>query len=255
MVKEVSLIDVYAHLEELNDLSESLKEARETGVKGIIAVGMNAESNQKTLEIAQANHGYVYPALGYHPWEIREEEVEENLSFIRGHVEGCVALSEIGLDYKMRVKKELQWKVFDDLLDIANEFDKPIIIHCRYSHRRAFEMVEGKKIKKAVFHWYSGPIDLLDKILATGYFVSATPALLYSPPHQEAIKLSPLEGILLETDTPVSYRGREARPKDVRISLNEVARIKGLDPLRVSEQTAMNASRFFQISFQDIWED
>jgi TatD DNase family protein len=82
-----------------------------------------------------------------------------------------------------------------------------------------------------------------------GYFVSATPALIYSPPHQEAIKLVPLERILLETDTPVSYQGREARPKDVWISLKEVARIKRSDVSVVSERTTANASRFFQISF------
>jgi TatD DNase family protein len=89
----------------------------------------------------------------------------------------------------------------------------------------------------------------LGKILADGHFISATPALIYSPPHQEAIKLAPLERILLETDTPVSYQGREARPKDVRISMERVATLKGLDPLKVSEQTTINACRFFRISF------
>jgi TatD DNase family protein len=72
--------------------------------------------------------------------------VEANLSFIRDHVGDGVALGEIGLDYKIKVKKELQWRVFEALLDIALEFNKPVIIHCRYSHRRVFEMVKGKKI-------------------------------------------------------------------------------------------------------------
>ena len=54
-------MDCHVHLDELNDLSESLKEAR---VKGIIAVGMDVESNKKILQIAQGNPGYVYPALG-----------------------------------------------------------------------------------------------------------------------------------------------------------------------------------------------
>ena len=58
------LVDCHAHLDELNDLSELLKEAREAGVKGIIAVGMDVESNKKILQIAQRNPGYVYPALG-----------------------------------------------------------------------------------------------------------------------------------------------------------------------------------------------
>ena len=247
---EVSLVDSHTHLEDLDDLPESLEEAKAAGICGIIAVGMDIESNKRVLKITAANSQFVYAALGYHPWEIKEEEVEANLSFIQDHVEEGVALGEIGLDYKIKVKKELQWKVFEELLDIALESNKPVIIHCRYSHRRAFEVVGEKKIKRAVFHWYSGPVDLLDKIMSMGYFISATPALVYSPPHQEAIRRAPLERILLETDTPVSYQGKESRPKDVWISLEQVARLKKLDPNIVSEQTTTHASQFFQIPFR-----
>ena len=245
------LVDGHAHLEELNDLTESLQGAKEAGVCGIVAVGMDIESNKKILKIAEANPRYVYPALGYHPWKIKEEEVEANLSFIRDHVEEGLALGEIGLDYRIKVKKELQWKVFKELLDIALESNRPVIIHCRYSHQRAFEMVKEKKIEKAIFHWYSGSLDLLDEILAMGYFISATPALVYSPPHQEAVKRAPIEKILLETDTPVSYQGKEARPKDVQMSLGEVVRVKKLDRLIVTEQTTANASNVFGISFHN----
>jgi len=245
-----ALVDCHAHLEQLDDLPASLQEAKEAGVCGILAVGMDIESNKKILQIAGANTRYVYPALGYHPWEIKEEDAETNLFFIRDHVEEGVALGEIGLDYRIKVKKDLQWEVFGELLNIARESNKPVIIHCRYSHRRAFEMAKEKRIKRAVFHWYSGSADLLEEILSKGYFISATPALVYSPPHQEAIKRAPIERILLETDTPVSYQGREARPKDVRVSLKEVARLKNLDPLTVAKLTTANASQFFEIPFQ-----
>jgi len=244
---QIPLIDAHAHLDELADLTESLQEAKIAGVRAIIAVGMDVESNRKVLQIAEADPGYVYPAIGYHPWEIREKEVDANLSFIRDHVQEGVALGEVGLDYIIKVKKELQWKIFGEILDIALESNMPVIIHCRFSHRRAFEMVKERKIKQAVFHWYSGPVDLLDKILSTGYFISATPASVYSPPHREAIQRAPIERILLETDTPVSYRGREARPKDVRVSLEEVAKLKRLEPSLVAVQTTANASEFFQI--------
>jgi TatD DNase family protein len=244
------LVDCHAHLEQLDDLPKSLQEAKEAGVCGVIGVGMDVESNERVLQIAEAHPCYIYPALGYHPWQIKEEEVEANLSFIRGHVEECVALGEIGLDYKIKVKKDLQWRVLEELLNIALESNKPMILHCRYSHQRTFEMVKEKEIEKAVFHWYSGSLALLDKILSRGYSISATPALAYSPPHREAIERAPMERILLETDTPVSYQGKEAKPKDVLVSLEEVARLKRLDRSDVAKQTTVNASRFFGIPFQ-----
>ena len=246
---EISLIDVHAHLEDVEDLSQVLQEARSAKVKAVIAVGFDQASNRKILKIAESNRNYVYPAIGYHPWGIREEEVAENLSFIRDYLNECIALGEVGLDYKVKVKKELQWRVLETILDLALIHDKPVILHCRFSHSRTFNMVRERGIKKAVFHWYSGPIDLLEEILAAGYLISATPALRYSPPHQAAIKLAPLERILLETDTPVVYQGKESRPRDVLISLEEVARLKGLDPNVIAEQTTLNASRFFQIPF------
>ncbi len=247
--EKITLVDGHAHLDELEDLEDALREARDARVKGIVGVGVDRASNEKILKIAKENPGLVYPAIGYHPWEMKAEDVEENLSFIRDHVEGCLAVGEIGLDYKVKVKKDLQWRVFGELLDIALGNDKPVIIHCRYSHKRALEMVIEKGIKRAVFHWFTGPIDLLGEILKRGYFISATPALSYSPPHQEAVRMAPLERILLETDTPVSYQSKEARPKDVWITLREVARLKGVDLLTVAEQTTANATILFRTGF------
>lgn len=243
------LIDCHAHLDQLANLEESLQKAKTVGVHGIVAVGMNVESNKKVLQIAQANPEYVYPALGYHPWEIKEEDIDANLSFVREHIGEGLALGEIGLDYKIKVKKQFQWTAFGDLLDMALEFDRAVIVHSRLSYRRAFEMVKERQIKRAVFHWYSGPVDILDKILAAGYFISATPALIYSPPHREAIQFAPIERILLETDTPVIYQGKESRPEDVQMSMEEVAKLKRLEPQLVAMQTTANAAEFFQIHF------
>jgi len=181
---KITLIDSHAHLDEVEDLLVSLNEAKERGVNEIIAV----DSNKRILEISREHSNYVFPAIGYHPWEIREAEIEENLDFIHSHIKECVALGEIGLDYKIKLKKEIQWEVFNRLLNISCESEKPIIIHCRFSHHKALEMVMERNIRRAVFHWYSGPLGLLDKILSEGYYISATPALIYSQPHREAIK-------------------------------------------------------------------
>lgn len=248
-MEEISLIDVHAHLEELDDLADALQEAKASRVKAVIAVGSEKVSNRRVLEIAAEYPNYVYAALGYHPWAIEEESAEENLSFLQDHIGDCIALGEVGLDYKAKAKKELQRSVFDRVLDLAIEHDKPLIIHCRLSHSRAFKMVAEKGVQRAVFHWYAGPLNLLDELLACGYMISATPALQYSPPHQAAIKRAPLDQILLETDTPVAYGGKESRPRDVLLSLREVARLKELEPSFVSEQTTANAARLFGISF------
>lgn len=241
----IQLIDSHAHLDEITDLQQSLKEARDSGVRYIIAVGVDLDSNRRILNIVQENPGYVYPAIGYHPWDIEEEKTEGCLGFIREHIGDCVAIGEVGLDYKAKVKKKVQKGVFRSILEIAHEYRKPIVLHCRYSHQRVYQMIREAGIGSAIFHWYTGTTDLLGEILESGYFISATPALTYSPPHQEAIRLAPLDRILLETDTPVVYKGKESRPKDVKITLQEVARIKKMKIEDVADQTTKNACHFF----------
>ena len=120
----------------------------------------------------------------------------------------------------------------------------PVIVHCRYSHARALDMLVEAGIERAVFHWYAGPRDLLDTILENGYFISATPAVRYSVKHRDAVRAAPLERLLLESDCPVDYRGGPSSPSDVLQSLREVARLKELPPVQVARVTTENVARF-----------
>ena len=108
-------------------------------------------------------------------------------------------------------------------------------------------MVKDAGIKKAVFHWYSGPLEVLEKIIDHGYYVSATPALAYSPAHQEAMISAPLERILVETDSPVEYQGRISEPADLMTTLEELSRLKGMDLVETRKITTANAKHFFGI--------
>ncbi|HIE18949.1 TPA: hypothetical protein EYP75_04405, partial [Candidatus Bathyarchaeota archaeon] len=68
-----------------------------------------------------------------------------------------------------------------------------------------------------------------------------------SKEHRAAIRNTPVENILLETDSPVSYRGEIAEPSHVLKSLSAVAELKGETKKRISEKTTENARRIFGI--------
>ena len=250
MEKNLSLmgpVDGHAHLDGLAHLDDRLADAQASGVHAIIGVGMNLESNKKILDIARHHRGFVFPAIGFHPWDIREERVDETLAFLEANLGEVVALGEVGLDYKVKVKKTLQREVFERIVQLAADSDTPLILHSRLSYKRVFSTVVKYGVKKAVFHWYAGPADILENVLAAGYYISATPALLYSEPHREAVRTAPLERILLETDCPVSFRGRESTPSDVLVTLDQVSRIKGADPAEVAAVTTAEARALFSL--------
>ncbi len=250
------LIDTHAHLDEIENLETAIVEAKVAGLIAIIAVGSDLASNVKVLEIAAHYQGFVYPALGWHPWYIKEEEIDAHLEFIEDNMDRAVGLGEIGLDYHKRVRavadKDLQKRVLGELLKIAAKHNKPALIHSRYAWRDAYDAVDGAGLEKAVFHWYTGTSSVLRDIISHGYYVSATPAVEYHDEHRRAVKEAPLDKLLLETDSPVTYgRGSDhefaASPADVRRSLKGTAMLKGLSEEEIAAATTENAQRLFGI--------
>jgi len=250
------LIDTHAHLDEIEDIDRVLADAREAGLVAIVAVGSDLESNRKVLELSNRYRKFVYPALGWHPWFIKEADIAANLEFIEAHIHKAVAIGEVGLDYHKRVRavadKPLQKQVLGEILTIAKAHDKPALIHSRYAWRDAFDAVAGAGLEKAVFHWYTGTSSVLRDIVAGGYYISVTPAVEYHEEHRRAVKEVPLERMLLETDAPVVYQRGSANeftssPADVMRSLRGAAALKGVSEDKIAVATTQNAVRLLGI--------
>jgi TatD DNase family protein len=253
------IIDTHAHLEEIENLEQALAEAKAADVIAIIAVGSDTKSNQQILDIARLHPGFVFPALGLHPSNLKPGDIEKDIEFINNHAFEAIAIGEIGLDYHKKVlalsAKNMQQLVFSELLRIAVSHNKVALVHSRYSWKDCYRLVEEAGLEKAVFHWYTGPSSVLRDILSHGYYISVTPAVEYHSDHRRAALETPLDRILLETDSPVTYRlGQsdeyQARPVDVNRSLKETAALKELSAPELAEITTSNAIKLFELSFK-----
>ena len=253
-VIKVNLIDTHAHLEEVKNLHEAIQRAEMEGVIAIITMGSDLKSSLWSLKESppyQTEKLKIYSAIGIHPWSLASSNINEALRFIEKNAHHAIAIGEIGLDYWYRdvrknpEKKEKQRELFRRLLKIAKEKEKPVSIHSRGAWMDCVEITIEMKIQKAVFHWFSGPKEALKRLLDHGYYISATPAAKYSKEHRAAIRDAPLGNILLETDSPVSYRGEIAEPAHVLKSLSAVAEIKGESKGKVAEETTENSRHIF----------
>ncbi|WP_455278603.1 TatD family hydrolase [[Eubacterium] cellulosolvens] len=242
----MKLIDTHAHIEEINDLDNVIRRAKINGIIAIIAVGSSIKSNADILSLASKYNGFIYPSIGIHPIEA-ETDVKAAIEQIISNINGCVAIGEIGLDYQYDVDKTKQKEIFRNMLQISKRFEKPVSVHSRKAWNDVFSLVHTIGITKAVFHWYSGPNEVLKEILDNGYFISATPAVEYSPKHRNAIEMTPVESILIETDTPVKYRGISSEPSDVKKVLHIVAKIKNISIDKLANITTNNACKLFGI--------
>jgi TatD DNase family protein len=252
----MELIETHAHLEILERLDEALARAEEAGVVAVVTMGTDLKSNRWVLNEGtrhQREELKVYPAVGLHPAGLDASKIDDNLKLIKENIDKAVAVGEIGLDYwykevrKDEEKKALQRDLFRKLLDIAEKHGKPVSIHSRGAWADSVDITIQSGIRKAVFHWFTGSTDDLGKLLDHGYYVSATPAAAYSKEHRAIIEKTPLEHMLLETDSPVSYRGETSEPSHILKSLSAVALLKSIKAENVAEQTTENARRVFGI--------
>ena len=252
------LIDTHAHLDQVENYDAVLARAGEAGLAAIVAVSTGYASSVQTLALAQKESPVqIIAAIGTHPGEIGQLADERIIQLITDNIGTISAVGEIGLDYwckpvkKDKALREAQKSIFQKQLQAAHKFSLPVIIHSRGAWKECFQLCRDTGIQRAVFHWYSGPPDVLKEIIAAGYLVSATPALQYSPQHQEAVKNASLGHILVETDSPVFYRdegsGFASEPKDVARTVRLVSQLLNIPEDEAQSATFKNAQRFFNV--------
>jgi len=254
------IFDTHAHLDHLKDLDGALARAQEEGVEGIVTLGMDLSSSKKNLEIKRTTTSpRIFLAMGIHPSEADLQEVPLCIDLIKENLDEVSAIGEIGLDFwykwvrKDAQKKNEQRKVYRAFLELAYECQLPAVVHSRGVWRECFESAKEIGLEKVLFHWYSGPLDVLDDIMKEGYFISATPSIAYSPEARDAVDRAHIEQLLIETDSPVFYKNREthegfeAEPKDVFKTLEAYCRLKNADPDETVGIFNNNAKRFFNM--------
>jgi TatD DNase family protein len=240
-------------MDDFNNPNQLMKESKEAGVDAIICVGGDINSSRNAIELSQRFPDFFYSGIGIHPVNILNEDLMEAENFIYENLPNCISLGEVGLDYaySFAKPKEIRAKMRDfykKLLEIAVIFGLPASIHSRSAYRDTVNIAADSGVE-AVFHWYDGPIHILQELLDHGFYVSATPSVMYSKGAQSVIHETPLEKILVETDSPVFLRNleRNSTPMDLSLVVKVLAGIKDLDPDEVSRITTRNTENLFCI--------
>ncbi len=252
------IIDTHAHIDQIENWSQAVLRAKEAQVSDVIAMSVDLASMKKVLELAKSTIEIkIHPALGVHPGLVKDGVPAEVYDFIRSNAQQAIAIGETGLDYWykwVRDNKEERAKQKDSLakhFEIAKEFDMPIVIHSRGAYRDCLDMSIESGLKKVLFHWYSGPVDILEKILAAGFYVSTSPSVGYSPETQKAMLAADVNRVLIETDSPVRYKEGDgsyvSEPKDVIKTLKALAKLKNMQESQLLEIVNRNAKYFFGI--------
>jgi TatD DNase family protein len=185
------------------------------------------------------------------------DELQQMLNLISQHKKSkgrVVAVGEIGLDPlygKRRELRDLQVKVFTEMLHAAEKASLPVVIHSRLSAQRIMDILSSFNLGGVLFHWFSNPIELLPQMIERGYYVSEGPPAVFSAKTQEVIRHVPLTHLLTETDGPVRYFGpfkdKLTTPALIPQVVKSIAGTKRIKESDVADQVLENLINLFKI--------
>lgn len=203
------LIDSHAHIvdDELKPfLDWILGTCKRNNIK-IFANGTDVKSSIENVKLAEKYPDTISTFVGIHPWESRtfdgaafKEFVSENLVKVSG-------IGEIGLDgkYTDSIPLDLQKKVFEYQLSIAEEFKLPVCVHSRRAHEDVLNELETFTLHGVLLHWFSGNDEQMRRGIDKGYFFSFGPTIVYSKGSRKLMSSCSMDRILFETDSPIHY--------------------------------------------------
>ena len=243
------------------DREQIIKYTYESGVTKFVCAGYNIESSKKAIEISK-RYEFIYSICGISPNDIpqSEQKLWKDISEIRtivnkNRTNKLVAIGEIGLDYYWnKDNKDLQKKAFIKQIDLANEFNLPIVIHSRDASVDTIDIIKEHQVKKSgIFHCCQFNQEMIKKALELGYYISIAGPVTFKNAKNafDIVKMIPLDRILIETDSPYlapePNRGKRNDSRNVRYIAQKVADFKEITVESIAKITYENALKIFNI--------
>lgn len=252
------LVDHHCHLDVPDfaaDLDGVVGRARAAGVGALLTISMRTRRFADTLRIAEA-YPDVFCSVGTHPHCAHEElDVKpEDYARIARHPK-VVAIGEAGLDYHYdNSPRTAQEQGFRMQIAAARLTGLPLVIHARDADDDIAAILEeemGAGKFGAVLHCYTGGMQLAQRALAIGLYISFSGILTFkkSDALREVARATPPDRLLVETDAPFlapgKYRGRRNEPAYVVETAAELARVKGVTREEIARITTDNFYRLY----------
>ena len=257
-------VDSHAHMEIITDtapdspeVAQVIAEAKSVNVDRIMQVGYSAEQSAWCVAAAEKWNTSVLASVALHPNEAPVvENIEADWAVISKLAEHprVRAIGETGLDY-YRTPPELrarQQESFKWHIELAKKTKKALIIHDRDSHDDVLSvLLEVGAPEKVIFHCFSGDVEMAKTCIERGYVLSFAGTLTFknAPALRDAVKLVPINQLLVETDSPflspMPHRGALNTPAQIANIVRAMALERNADLGELATALGDNAERLF----------
>lgn len=259
----MAIIDTHTHLNFSQfhpDLEETIDRAWQHGLVAMVNIGTDLTTSQESVNLA-TRYAKIYAAVGLHPHDA--DAWESQIDGLRqlARQPKVVAIGEIGLDYFRNLSApDRQIAAFRAQLDLALQLGKPVVLHCRDAYTEMLALLTNEYIPKlsgrvpGVIHSFAAGPAYAQQFLKMGFYLGLNNMVGY-PTNislQEAVKIIPLDRMILETDCPFlppwPMKGKRCEPSFVIDVARKIAELKGVSVAQVEDATTRNAQDLFSLN-------
>jgi TatD DNase family protein len=226
-----------------------IEEAKKKMTAIITSIADSGHKN-KIMQFRDTNENFVFVCAGLHPTRI-DYDIDSYIEWIKENKDKLVAIGETGLDYHHLTRSvdiEKSQQVFRRFIQLAKELKKPIVLHIRNAYEDVLRILKEEEAENVVVHCFSGNRTDLDTCLERGYYISYATLLCNSKSVKKRAKQTPLDKILLETDSPwlsPDSEGLTNKPWKIEQTAEDIAELKGITKDEILKQTEENAKKIF----------
>lgn len=259
-------IDSHCHLDiEDKDIflsvEDALEKAASVGITGIVQVGVDVPSSRWAVKTAK-EFSQVHATVALHPNDAPLIALEKSPSALDEAIaeiedlakeDAVKAIGETGVDFFRTGQegRDFQEYSFRKHIQIANKFNKPVMVHDRDAHLDALRILDEEKANQVIFHCYSADAEFAKELVKRGWYLSFAGTCTFKNAQnlRDALKVTPLENVLVETDapflTPMPYRGYPNASFMIPLTLQTMAQEMNVDLLTIINATRNNAEKLF----------